>query len=194
MNFIFFRSDIAFTSSNNSPSVSLPRSPAPMQTMLASFSNSHDNWFFDTEATHHLSNDINQLTDVQPYMGFDQVTIGDGNSLPILRTSNNKHFPTSSQQFSLRHVLHVPQLFTNLISVSRFCTDNNVFFRLQRNQQHFCRPQPPITAGVAINASLLARPSYSFLRSDLTDIHFLLPPSSVWSSRKFDLEYSFLVR
>ena len=125
----YHRFDIAFTSSNNSPSVSLPISLAPLQAMLASFSNSHDNWFFDTEATHHLSNDINQLTaDVQPYMGSDQVAIGDGNSLPILRTSNNKHFPTSSQQFSLRHVLHVPQLSTDLISVSRFCTDNNVFF------------------------------------------------------------------
>nr|CAN82380.1 hypothetical protein VITISV_021579 [Vitis vinifera] len=59
--------------------------------------------------------------------GTDQVTIGDSNSLPILHTGT-KSFFFPSKTFSLNQVLHVPHLSTNLISVSKFCTDNVVFF------------------------------------------------------------------
>ncbi|RVW25337.1 hypothetical protein CK203_106804 [Vitis vinifera] len=54
--------------------------------MLAATPNHQDSWFFDTGATHHLSHSAQTLSHVQPYSGADQVTIGDGHSLPILNT------------------------------------------------------------------------------------------------------------
>ena len=86
-----------------------------------------DDWFFDTRATHHLTNNSQSLEDVKPYLGSDQVTIGNGQSLPI-RHCGNKLFSTSSRQFQLQQVLHVTTLSTNLISVSKLCYDNLVFF------------------------------------------------------------------
>ena len=47
--------------------------------------------------------------------------------LPILHTSSN-FFPSTFINFHLKKVYHVSHLTTNLISVSKFCTDNNVFF------------------------------------------------------------------
>ncbi|RVW48987.1 Retrovirus-related Pol polyprotein from transposon TNT 1-94 [Vitis vinifera] len=95
--------------------------------MLAAAPDHQDSWFFDTGATHHLSHSAQTLSCVQPYSGTDQVTIGDGNSLPILHTGT-KTFFFPSKTFSLNQVLHVPHLSTNLINVSKFCTDNDVFF------------------------------------------------------------------
>ena len=91
-------------------------------------------WFFDTCATHHLAKHHTSLSNVHPYLGTDQVTIGNGHTLPIAHTGK-KQFSYSSDQFILQQVLHVPQLSTNLISVSKFCTDNNVFFEF--HSDHF---------------------------------------------------------
>ena len=77
---------------------------------------------------HHLTHSAQTLSYVQPYSDADQVTIGDGQSLPIHNTGK-KLFPFSSKVFCLNQVLHVPQLPTNLISVSKFCTNNAVVFQ-----------------------------------------------------------------
>ncbi|RVW22190.1 hypothetical protein CK203_115354 [Vitis vinifera] len=40
-------------------------------------------WFLDIGATHHLTNNATHLSDVHPYHGPDQVSIGSGKKLPI---------------------------------------------------------------------------------------------------------------
>ena len=85
-----------------------------------------ETWFFDTGATHHLARDIKTLSDVQAYKGNEQVIVGNGKKLPILHTGS-KFFSSTSINFHLKKVYHVSHLTTNLISVSKFCTDNNVF-------------------------------------------------------------------
>ncbi|RVW64436.1 Retrovirus-related Pol polyprotein from transposon RE1 [Vitis vinifera] len=119
----YHRFDINYQGNNGVPLAQAPFSHA----MLAAAPDHQDSWFFDTGATHHLSHSAQTLSCVQPYSGTDQVTIGDGNSLPILNTGT-KSFFFPSKTFSLNQVLHVPHLSTNLISVSKFCTDNAVFF------------------------------------------------------------------
>ncbi|RVW71084.1 Retrovirus-related Pol polyprotein from transposon RE1 [Vitis vinifera] len=48
-----------------------------VQAMMASPSTISDEaWFFDTGATHHLSQSVDPLLDVQPYMGNDKVIVG----------------------------------------------------------------------------------------------------------------------
>ena len=99
-----------------------------MQAMVASPApENSETWFFDTRATHHLAQDIKTLSNVQAYKRNEQVIVGNGKKLPILHTSS-KFFPSTFRNFHLKKVYHVSHLTTNLISVSKFCTDNNVFF------------------------------------------------------------------
>ena len=99
-----------------------------MQAMVASPSSSfNDSWFLDTDATHHLSHNEGQLSNIQPYQGKNQVMVGNGKQLPISNIGS-KYFHSSHKSFQLQDVFHVPQLTTNLISVFNFCTDNNSFF------------------------------------------------------------------
>ena len=115
----YHRFDIAFQGPSPQPSSSAfansqNNSPS-MHAMLASGTTSED-WFFDTDATHHLAKDYTSLSNVHPYLGTDQVTIRNGHTLHIAHTGE-KQFSYSFDQFILQQVLHVPQLFTNLINV-----------------------------------------------------------------------------
>ena len=83
-------------------------------------------WFFDTRATHHLSQTTTSLDNIQSYNGNDKVTIGNGTQFPILHTGT-KIFQFPFKVFQLKRVLHAPHLATNLVSVSQFCADNNTF-------------------------------------------------------------------
>ena len=83
-------------------------------------------WFFDTRATHHLSQTTTSLDNIQSYNGNDKVTIGNGTQFPILHTGT-KIFQFPFKVFQLKRVLHAPHLATNLFSVSQFCADNNTF-------------------------------------------------------------------
>uniref|UniRef100_A0A2N9EGE1 Integrase catalytic domain-containing protein n=1 Tax=Fagus sylvatica TaxID=28930 RepID=A0A2N9EGE1_FAGSY len=55
------------------------------------------------------------------------VTVGNGQSLPIKHSGNSQLY-ASSHLFKLRHILHVPSMSSNLLSVYRFCKDNNASF------------------------------------------------------------------
>ena len=83
-------------------------------------------WFFDTRATHHLSQTTTSLDNIQSYNGNDKVTIGNGTQFPILHTGT-KIFQFPFKVFQLKRVLHAPHLATNLVSVAHFCADNNTF-------------------------------------------------------------------
>lgn len=49
-----------------------------------SCSSGPNQWYVDSAATHHITNDLNSLQLYQPYHGQDQVTVGNGSNLPIL--------------------------------------------------------------------------------------------------------------
>ncbi|KAL6322734.1 hypothetical protein AAG906_015420 [Vitis piasezkii] len=69
----------------------------------------NESWYMDTGATHHLTPNLNKLNSHTPFAGSDKVMVGN-----------------ASRSLNLKNILHVPQLTTNLISVNRLCTDNNV--------------------------------------------------------------------
>lgn len=72
-----------------------------MQAMFASSTlENNEAWFFNTGATHHLNQDVNTLSDVQPYQGTDQVTIGNGKKISILY-SDSKILPSTFKNFHL---------------------------------------------------------------------------------------------
>lgn len=77
--------------------------------------------------THHLTPDFNnQTTHFEEYNKFNQIRVGNSASFPI------KHIGSStllshSKPLTLKHILHVPSIEKNLVSVSKFTKVNNVF-------------------------------------------------------------------
>ncbi|CAL5401450.1 unnamed protein product [Camellia sinensis] len=113
--------DHNFHTTSGTPKAAYVASASPSQFQSSS---APPTWYVDSAATSHITNDLNQLSDYQPYQGTDQVTIGDGSSLPIHHIGNGL-LPTPSFPLKLQQVLHVPHISSNLLSVHRLASDNN---------------------------------------------------------------------
>ncbi|PKU84201.1 Retrovirus-related Pol polyprotein from transposon TNT 1-94 [Dendrobium catenatum] len=100
--------------------------PGPTQAFLAHEDPPPAEWFLDSGASSHLTSDISQVQSVQPYTGNAQVQVGNGNQLPIAH-SGQGILPTPARKFQLKHLLHVPHLSHNLISVNRLIHDNKCY-------------------------------------------------------------------
>jgi len=83
----------------------------------------HNNWIMDIGASHHITQDLQQLTLAQPYPGSDQNLVGNGTGLNISHIGQTS-INTSKKQLCLKNVLHVPNIQTNLLSVSKLCKTN----------------------------------------------------------------------
>jgi hypothetical protein len=85
------------------------------------------NWYPDTGSTNHLTNDLSNLTiRADAYHGPDQIRVGNGQGLEI-RHTGLASLSTPTRFFKLPHLLHVPHIQKNLISVHQFTNDNHVF-------------------------------------------------------------------
>jgi histone deacetylase 1/2 len=67
------------------------------------------------------------MTYAEPYLGNDQLHVGDGKGLVISNTANNL-LHTATRVFTLSNILHVPHIKKKLLSVQQFCRENYVFF------------------------------------------------------------------
>ncbi|KAJ0031730.1 hypothetical protein Pint_13506 [Pistacia integerrima] len=85
----------------------------------------------DLGASHHVTDHPAALSNVSPYVGPQQLTVGDGVSLPITHTGTIE--PTLSSPYRLSNVLVVPSIAKNLLSVSQFTKDNNCVFLFYPN-------------------------------------------------------------
>lgn len=81
------------------------------------------NWLFDSGASFHATNDLNNLSIHVPYNGTEELVIVNGSCLKISYigsvTLHTTHTP-----LILINVLYVPSLSHNVISISRFWKDN----------------------------------------------------------------------
>lgn len=91
---------------------------------------SHHEWYPNSGATNHITADNTNLMQHSRFCGAEQVHMGDGKGLHIQHIgSSTFHSPVfTSKRLSLTQMLHVPHITKNLLSVSRFSKDNNVFF------------------------------------------------------------------
>ncbi|XP_019451859.1 PREDICTED: uncharacterized protein LOC109353962 [Lupinus angustifolius] len=96
------------------PSVHMATHHPPMQNF---------SWIMDTRASHHITQDLQQLALANTYPGLDQVLVGDGSGLKITHIGHTK-IPTNTKSLSLKQVLCVPYITTNLVSVSKLCQTN----------------------------------------------------------------------
>ena len=86
-------------------------------------------WYPDSGATNHVTSELQNLELQSEYHGGEQLHIGDGKGLLIKHIGHTSfESPFTSHKLDLKHLLHVPEITKNLLSVSKFCTDNNVLF------------------------------------------------------------------
>ncbi|KAE8692073.1 hypothetical protein F3Y22_tig00110860pilonHSYRG00043 [Hibiscus syriacus] len=81
-------------------------------------------WYTDTGATSHMTNDVAALDNSVPYTGNQRVYIGNGTSMPISRIGSISSIVTS-HPLPLSDVLLVPNLTKNLLSISNLTRENN---------------------------------------------------------------------
>lgn len=67
------------------------------------------------------------MDDSRTYQGNDNLHVGDGKGFPILHIGSSRIF-SPNKTFQLTNILHVPHITKQLLSVQKFCLDNNVFF------------------------------------------------------------------
>ena len=86
------------------------------------------NWLLNSGAFHHIPSDLGNLSLHTPYGGPNDIIIGDGMGLFITHTGSKT--PSSPYNyFKLNHVLCVHSMKKNLISISKFCHQNNTFIK-----------------------------------------------------------------
>ena len=81
----------------------------------------------DTGASHHMTVDINSLTQVQPFEGFNKIIIGNGSELSI-KNIGFKSLNTKSYSLVLKNVLQMAKIAKSLLSVKQLCVDNASWF------------------------------------------------------------------
>lgn len=100
-------------------------SPVGPQAHMATTNSPYNGgWLLDSGASHHVTNDLNNLSLHAPYDGTEELIIGDGSSLPISNTGSFS-LSTPSHTFKFSNVLHVPNISRNILSISQFCQENN---------------------------------------------------------------------
>ncbi|KAL4387291.1 hypothetical protein GQ457_09G024670 [Hibiscus cannabinus] len=93
----------------------------------ASVSSGADKWVVDSGATHHATPDASKVVNGADYNGLCKLVVGNGHSLDIYKT-DHAVIPTKYRALVINDLLHVPSITKNLISVSKFARDNDVYF------------------------------------------------------------------
>ncbi|KAJ4817812.1 hypothetical protein LUZ62_030378 [Rhynchospora pubera] len=98
----------------------------PKQAYVAQPTNvpNSNEWILDSGASHHVTNDINNLSAFFDYQGQDNLQIGDGTGLPIHHIGTTSFSFSNNITITLKNTLHVPTFSRNLISLSKLLLDN----------------------------------------------------------------------
>ena len=103
--------------------------PSKLAAMVANSSQVHgaNGWLTATSCSDHATPDLANLSlRQQPTSGFETVTVGNGQELPVTHIGNGE-LCTSSYNFKLDGILRVPDLAYNLPSIHKLCLQNNAF-------------------------------------------------------------------
>jgi histone deacetylase 1/2 len=145
------------------------RPPMPHAMLTGGTSNFNNQWWYpDSGASHHVTPDPTNLSDSVSLPGSDQVLMGNGQGLAI-NSVGSMSFPSNfrpNASLTLKHLLLVPSITKNLLSVSKFAQDNNVFFEFHPK---FCVVKSQGTSEVLLRGTVgddglykFASPSDSF--------------------------------
>jgi histone deacetylase 1/2 len=142
---------------------------APATAMLANGSTSIPNaaWYPDSGASYHVTADARNIQEQSPFTTTDQIFMGNGQSLSILANGSSVFTPPNHTQtkLTLNNLLHVPTITKNLISVSQFAKDNNVFFEFHPNH---CVVKSQANREILLQGNVGADGLYCFSNISLT--------------------------
>jgi hypothetical protein len=82
------------------------------------------NWYTDTDATYHITSELEKLDVRHKYNGTDQVNTVSGLGMNISHIGNSV-ISTPHRDLILKNILHVPQATKNLLFVHRFTIDDH---------------------------------------------------------------------
>ncbi|KAH9668128.1 retrovirus-related pol polyprotein from transposon RE1 [Citrus sinensis] len=88
-----------------------------------------NNWFLDSGATHHLTNDMSNMNGAEPFTGNSKLIVGNGVGLCITQLGSAVLRMPDVLNYSdlkLNNILLVPKITKNLISISQLTKDNDV--------------------------------------------------------------------
>jgi len=116
------------------------RHPPPQLAAMAAQANAlydeEQEWLADSGANAHITNNLENLSDQQPFEGNEMVAVGNGAGLKIDNAGSTLiPIPNSSSELHLKNVLHCPDASANLLSIQKFCLDNHCYFKL--TSSHF---------------------------------------------------------
>ena len=107
-----------------------PPNRGPKTAYLANMDAPFDNnWYLDSGATHHLTNDMNNMNGAEPFAGNSKLIVGNGVGLCITHIGSAVLRMPDALNYSdlkLNNILLVPKITKNLISISQLTKDNNV--------------------------------------------------------------------
>lgn len=90
------------------------------------FSDSHEPWIIDSEATDHMTNNSNLFTSYIPSLRNIKIRIANGTFSAIVGTRDVQITPN----ITLKSTLHVPKLTCNLLSINKITQDLNCLVQL----------------------------------------------------------------
>ena len=95
------------------------------------------NWYLDSGAIHHLTNDINNMHVSTAFTSISKLVVGNGARLNITHVGSaalKSHNPHNTFLIlKLNDILLVPQITKNLISISKPTNDNDVVIEFTNN-------------------------------------------------------------
>ena len=89
----------------------------------------YEPWYAYSGANQHITYELDNLTLQQSYNGNETVSVANGACLLIANTGSS-FFNTLSSSLCLKNILHCPNASSNLLSIKRFCVDNDCHFIL----------------------------------------------------------------
>ena len=106
----------------------------PAEAYMANFESIVDyGWYLDSGATHHLTNNMENLHFKEEYKGTDKLIIGNGQGLSISHIGHaflsfraSKYPYTHATTIAFKDMLLVPTITKNLLSISKLTYDNSL--------------------------------------------------------------------
>ncbi|PKU70861.1 Retrovirus-related Pol polyprotein from transposon TNT 1-94 [Dendrobium catenatum] len=111
---------------------SQPHDKQPKAFSATTDSKNPNEWYLDSGASAHMTNNTDNLTTSTSYQGSDSITIGDGSHIPIAH-SGTGILPTPFRKLKLSNLLHIPNISYNLVSISNLVKDNNISITFNPN-------------------------------------------------------------
>ena len=81
------------------------------------------NFYVDSGATAHITNDPGKMSQVIPYKGHDAIFVGNGEALRISHIGEAR-LKTKHRDLKLKKLLVVPEIKKNLLSIGQLTADN----------------------------------------------------------------------